>query len=85
MSHKGYSILSREELEKLNTKRLLALKSRLYKLSFDCQTDQYNDCAYYCQFIDRRNCEFNKNTWTSKVLDQIDLIKQICKTREHVI
>ena len=69
VAHKGYSILSREELEKLNTKRLLALKKRLYPLSAKRTQDKY----------------MGRKMMHPEVIDQIDLIKKICNIREHIL
>jgi len=67
MSHKGYSILSRQELEKLTTKRLLALKKKLYPLRAKAAPEWERESTIYLE-----------------ISDQIDLIKEVCKTREHV-
>lgn len=80
MGHKGYSILTREELEKLPTPRLLALKKRLYPMSGSCWDRYSYECYYLCQ--KPKKCEYYKEN--VEVNDQIKLIKEVLSTREHV-
>jgi len=73
LSRQEITIFSKEELEKKDIKRLLALKKKLHKSSF---SDYWAPCK--CE-----DCTRIRNH-NNKVEAQIDLIKEVCKDREHV-
>jgi hypothetical protein len=69
------NIYSYELLNKLPTKRLLALKKKTYK-----QTGLSEDWTSYCSCED---CKYERAV-DSEAWSQIDMIKDICKNREHI-
>lgn len=63
-------ILSKEELEKLSTKRLLAYKNRLMKVPEEADTDNKNPDYMYK----------GHSIWKRLYQD----VKDVLKTREHI-